>query len=205
MSKRLSTALLASLLLQTGCMIPLGLQPPPDAYEQWKKMGTSVHVQQVMAGLLECGFPWPWQRTNDLQSAWGPLWEASAVLADRCMESQDFVRDYGSKAQCQQGLAVQFRKYRSAAQIEALERACNPTTPIPQPSVEKRLNSPFCQKYHESTLCQSVMVPNSQSEGRTLGPVTIPQYPVVDRVEPQVQKNSNVQMNQLLRGTGSSR
>lgn len=119
------------------------------------------------------------------------------------MESQGFVNEHGSEYSCAQDLATQFRKYRTTEQIEALEHACDPNTPVPKPSVEKRLNSPYCKvkEYSKYPQCQPVVVPSSQTEGKASGPVVIPQYPVTDRLTPQVQQDSNAQMNQLLQET----
>jgi len=116
------------------------------------------------------------------------------------MESQGYVNNQGSRYSCEQGLATQFRKYRTAAQIEALEHACDPNTPVHKPSVEMRLNSPYCRvkEYSQYPQCQPVVVPSSQTKGKTSQPVVVPQYPVTDRLTPQVQKDSNTQMNQLL-------
>jgi len=121
------------------------------------------------------------------------------------MESQGYVRDYGSKEQCKQSLSAQSRKYRTTEQIEALERACDPNTPAPKPSVEKRLNSPYCKvkEYSKYPQCQPVVVPSSQTEGKASRPVVVPQYPVIDRVTPQVQKDSSAKMNQLLQKTNN--
>jgi len=95
---------------------------------------------------------------------------------------------------------METKKYSTAEQIEALERACDPNTPAPKPSIEKRLNSHYCKvkEYRQYPQCQPVVVPSSQTNGKTSQPVVVPQYPVTDRVTPQVQKDSNAQMNQLL-------
>lgn len=204
MNKPLRVILCVGVLMQISCTFR-GFQPPPYEFEKWKQPGTSVHAQQVMAALLECGYPWPDSTIDQLIEAWGLNWYPSSVLADRCMESQGFVRSYGSKAKCEQGLTLEFRKYRTAEQIKALEHACDPNTPTPRPSVEMRLNSPYCKvkEYSKYPQCQPVVVPSSQPEGKISRPVVVPYYPAVDRVTPQVQKDSNAQMNQLLQDTNN--
>jgi len=121
------------------------------------------------------------------------------------MESQGYVNEIGSKYSCKQGLAPQSRKYRTAKQIQALEHACDPNTTVPKPSVEKRLNSPYCkvESYSKFPECQPVVVPSSQSDGKASQPVVVPQHPLTNRLTPQVQKKSNEQMNQLLLPTTS--
>lgn len=198
MKPRLKIALFLSALIQAGCV---SWQPPPEDFEQWKKPGVSI--QDVMASLMECGYPSPSTKWFDSQKYWGQTWAASAVLAKRCMESQGYKNESGSKYSCEQSLAPQFRKYNTAEQIQALEHACDPSTPVPKPSVERRLNSPYCkvESYSKFPECQPVVVPSSQSEGKTSQSVVVPQYPVTDRLTPQVQKDSNTQMNQLLQET----
>lgn len=204
MKKKYRLIFIAGALLQISCSFR-GFRPPPYDFEEWKMPGASVHVQQVMAAMLECGYPWPDANTDQLIQAWGLDWVPSSVLADRCMESQGFIRDFGSSRKCDHGLAPQFRKYRTPEQLQALEHACDPNTPAPEPSVEKRLNSPYCKvkEYRQYPQCQPVVVPSSQPKGKASKPVVVPQYPVTDRVTPQVQKDSNAQMNQLLQDTNN--
>jgi len=123
------------------------------------------------------------------------------------METQGFAEQdgQGTVRRCARYLHQDsvLRKHNTAEQIQALEYACDPNTPVPKPSVEKRLNSPYCKvkEYSQYPQCQPVVVPSSQTKGKTSQPVVVPQYPVTDRLTPEVQKDSNAQMNQLVRDT----
>jgi hypothetical protein len=199
MNTALRMMLFIGALFQTGCTLTWA--PPPYAFERWKKKGVST--QYTKATLLECGYPFPDANIDQLIKEWGGIWNAKAILTKRCMEKEGFVSEDGSRYSCQQDLAEQSKKYRTPEQIQALEHACNPSTPVPAPSIEKRLNSPFCKTYPRSSLCQPVVVPDASFEKSSVRPVLVPQYPVIDRVAPQVQKDSNAQMNQLLQSSGS--
>ncbi len=199
MKTNLRVALLIGALFQTGCTLTWA--PPPYTFERWKKQGVST--QYIKAALLECGYPFPDANIDQLIKEWGVTWNAKVILTKRCMEKEGFVSDDGSAYSCQQDLSAESKKYRTAEQIQALEHACNPNTPVPAPSVEKRLGSPFCKTYPRSNLCQPVVVPDTSLEKSSARPVLVPQYPVIDRVTPQVQKDSNAQMNQLLQSSGS--
>jgi len=153
--------------------------------------------------LLECGYPWPSTKQFDSNKYWGEAFEAEYVLADRCMESQGYVSEYSSYAQCTQGLTENFKQHKTQKQIQAIEYACDPETPAPKPSVEKRLNSPYCKTEWASKYpqCQLDFNPDTSSNNRHSEKVTIPSYSATDRITSQVQKDSNTQMNQLLQGT----
>jgi hypothetical protein len=202
MKTNLSMALLVGALFQTGCTLTWA--PPPSEFERWKKPGVST--QYVKAALLECGYPFPDANIDQLIKEWGASWVSSVLLADRCMENQGFVAEQqkdGTTARCKRKLHPESARYNTSEQIQALERACNPSTPVPAPSVEKRLGSPFCKTYPRSNLCQPMVVPDTSFKKSSARPVLVPQYPVIDRVTPQVQKDSNAQMNHLLQGSGS--
>jgi len=121
------------------------------------------------------------------------------------MENAGFIEKYGdsSESECKYYSHKETRKHSAAEQISALEHACDPKTPPPLPSVEKRLNSPYCKvrEYSQYPQCQPVVVPSSRTDSDTLRPVVVPKYPAIDRVTPQVQIDSNTQMNQLLQDT----
>ena len=145
----------------TGCRS--AFQPPPDDFEVWRRE-KPVHIQVVMAALLECGYPWPSSSDFNTYQYWGSTAMASVILVKRCMEKQAFSSNYGSRYFCRQGLAEQFRQYKTIEQLKAIEHACDPNTPPPEPSVEKRLNSPYCKtewarKYPQ---CQPVVVPSAK-------------------------------------------
>ena len=158
--KNFLTLLLLSAALLSSCRS--AFQPPPESFERWRKEDTSV--QQVMAALLECGYPWPGSSVGDWEKAYGATWESSLILAKRCVEKQGFVEKYnnGSAAECKYYSSEQTKKYQTEEQNRAIAKACHPDTPPTEPSVERRLNSPYCKtewarKYPQ---CQPVVVPS---------------------------------------------
>ena len=161
MINRLLILVFAAFFMLSGCRS--AFQPPPDDFEIWRK-SKPVHIQQVMAALLECGYPWPSAKYFRTYEYWGSTAMASVILVKRCMEKQGFSSHYGSSYFCTQSLAENFRKYSTEEQIVAIQHACDPDTPPPEPSVEKRLNSPYCKtewarKYPQ---CQPVVVPSAK-------------------------------------------
>lgn len=158
--ERLWRLLAVMIFLVSGCRS--AFQPPPDSFERWRKEDT--FVQQVMAVLLECGYPWPGSSVGDWGKAYGVTWESNMILAKRCMEKQGFVERYnnGSAAECKYYSSEQTKKYQTEEQNLAIAKACHPDTPPTVPSVERRLNSPYCKtewarKYPQ---CQPVVVPS---------------------------------------------
>lgn len=156
----LRLSLFSSIFLLSGCRS--AFQPPPESFERWKKDGASV--QHVMAALLECGYPWPGPTVDQWIAVYGPNWEANKLLAMKCMESKGFVEkyDYGSIAACRYYSYAKTQKYQTEEQNLAIAKACHPDTPPTVPSVERRLNSPYCKtewarKYPQ---CQPVVVPS---------------------------------------------
>jgi hypothetical protein len=185
----------------TGCRS--AFQPPPASFERWIKYDASV--QQIMASLLECGYPWPGPTAKQWLLAVGVTWEASKIMGQKCMEEQGFSEKYGegSLSECKYYLSAEIIKYYTTEQIDAIQSACDPETPAPKPSVEKRLNSPYCKTEWASKYpqCQLDFNPDTSSNNRHSEKVTIPSYSATDRITSQVQKDSNTQMNQLLQGT----
>src|SRR5437762_2148181 len=89
--RRLLCTVIVLLIGVTGC--ESSFQPPPMSYERWARPGTSPY--QVMASLMECGFPSPWTSINDWESTHGTIWRATKVLAEKCMEAQGFTEQFG--------------------------------------------------------------------------------------------------------------
>jgi len=157
--ERLRGLLFVKIFLVSGCRS--AFQPPPDDFEMWQK-SKPVHMQLVIAALLECGYPWPSAKYFRTYEYWGSTAMASVIMVQRCMEKQGFSSHYGSRYFCRQGLAEQFRQYKTIEQLEAIEHACDSNTPPPEPSVENRLNSPYCKTEWASKFseCQPVVVPS---------------------------------------------
>lgn len=161
MSNQLRILAAVVFFMLAGCRS--AFQPPPEDFEMWQK-SKPVHIQQVMAALLECGYPWPSTKNFRTYEYWGGNDEASIIMVERCMEKQGYSSHYGSRYSCRQGLAEQFRQYKTIEQLKAIEHACDPNTPPPEPSIEKRLSSPYCKtewarKYPQ---CQPVVVPSAK-------------------------------------------
>lgn len=182
----------------TGCST--FFEPPPAAFERWTKPGTSSY--QVMASLMECGYPAPSATILEWISAEGTTWEASRLQATRCMEAQEYSQRYGEgfKHECKYYSHAETRKYFKAEQLEALDRACAPDTPVRQPSVEKRLNNPYCTRkaYREYPQCQPIVPPDLKSEIRAPSrPRILPEYPMPNELEERVQKENTDRMNKM--------
>ena len=87
--------------------------------------------------------------------------------------------------------------------------ACQPDAVIPKRSVENRINSPYCKTYSKTKICQPDYAPPkddlSPPTNPNLSPKSISIAPSIDpaiKLQNQVQKDSNSQMNQLLQGAG---
>ena len=190
--------LVALLLGLTGCRS--FFEPPPASFERWTKSGASSH--QIMASLMECGYPSPSATVNEWVSADGVTWEASLVQAARCMEAQGFAEKFGegSQGECRYYSFAETRKYFKVEQLEALDRACAPGTPVRQPSIEKRLNSAYCirKTNRQYPQCQAVVPPDSKTETRaTPRREYAPEHPVPSELTQKVQKDNNEQMNKM--------
>ncbi len=87
--------------------------------------------------------------------------------------------------------------------------ACQPDVVIPKRSVENRLNSPYCKTYPKTKICQPDYDPPKDDLSPPTNPNPSPKSisiaPSIDpatKLQSQVQKDSNVQINQLLQGSG---
>ncbi|EJF74420.1 hypothetical protein ME7_01433 [Bartonella birtlesii LL-WM9] len=122
------------LLSVTGCDIENIDKPPPGEVAGWKKPGADF--TEVGKALLECGMP----HLNYLEGVNRKLSDNEIATIDACMIQAGF-RDKGRAKWCSlfngRDLPI-----------------CQPGAIIPQRSVEKRLNSPFCKRYKNSRKCQ---------------------------------------------------
>lgn len=194
----ISCTLIALLIGLAGCRS--AFQPPPAAFERWTKPGASSH--QVMASLMECGFPSPGPNIDEWRAAFGATWRAPKLLAERCMEAQGFIEKYGegSKSECRYYSFADTRKYFTPEQIETLDQACAQSAPVPIPNVEKRLNSFYCTRkaYREYPQCQSIVPPDLKSETRAPSrPEYLPEYPMPNELAERVQKENIDRMNKM--------
>ncbi|ATP12264.1 hypothetical protein [Bartonella henselae] len=110
--------------------------PPTSSIGMWEKPGADF--TEIGKALLECGMPTPYDRDpeNDNRS----FNQMATVYA--CMVQSGFHYENEHEG----GWCYTFR-------AENLP-ICRPGAVIPQRSVKKRLNSPFCKKYKNSRKCQ---------------------------------------------------
>ncbi|WP_375622650.1 MULTISPECIES: hypothetical protein [unclassified Bartonella] len=125
--------LLSGLILLNiaGCNID---KPSPGALSMWEKPGADF--TEIGKALLECGMPTPYDvfPENQQQSI-----NAKATV-DACMVQSGF-RYKGRGNWC-----YTFKEKNLPI--------CRPGAVIPQRSVKKRLNSPFCTKHPEQPECE---------------------------------------------------
>lgn len=193
-----SFILIALLLGLTGCRS--FFEPPPASFERWTRAGATSH--QVMASLMECGYPAPSATVNEWLSADGTIWQASRLEAAKCMEAQGFTEKFGegSQGECKYYSSAETRKYFNVEQLEALDRACAPGSPVRQPSVEKRLNGPYCKNeaYRQYPQCQPIVSSDLKVETRAARrSENVRENPVPNDLTQKVQKDNNEQMNKM--------
>ncbi|WP_375645095.1 MULTISPECIES: hypothetical protein [unclassified Bartonella] len=122
------------LLNIAGCNID---KPSPGALSMWEKPGADF--TEIGKALLECGMPTPYDvfPENQQQSI-----NAKATV-DACMVQAGFrYKDNGKGG----GWCYTFKEKNLPI--------CRPGAVIPQRSVKKRLNSPFCKKHPEQPECE---------------------------------------------------
>jgi len=128
-------ALLITLLLLgilNGCTHK-PFQPPRDEYEMW--LTPNVSKLDIFKSLLECGMTDPFDGNVEIN---GRFDLNGYVSAKRCMESLGYVN--ASSPICSESSTLP---------------ACQPDAVIPKSSVERRLNSKYCQnmrKYYPEGL-----------------------------------------------------
>jgi len=177
----------------SGCISSID-RPPPAWWIGFS--GNGGREADIRAALLECGsnvpgdsvefsaldgkgFLLPQQGLNEI------------ILVQRCMRNAGFPY---SRDSC--------KRWKDLP-------ACQPDAVIPVRSVANRFNSPFCKLIPKAAICQPDYVPskaepntqtnpNPSPKSISIAPSTAPAI----KLQNQVQKDSNAQMNQLLQGTG---
>ncbi|WP_375633026.1 hypothetical protein [Bartonella sp. AA74HLJMH] len=127
--KLLSTV---TLLIITGCNID---KPPPGEVATWEKNGVTDFTE-VGKALLECGMPTP--DDVDPENRKQSINAKATIYA--CMVQSGFRDKVGGGTWCENHRAENLP-------------ICRPGAVIPQRSVKKRLNSPFCKKHPEQYEC----------------------------------------------------
>ncbi|ATP13142.1 hypothetical protein [Bartonella henselae] len=122
-----------ALLSIAGCQFN---KPPAGYLTAWEKNGVTDFTE-VGKALLECGMPTPYdvfpENRNLSNNAWATI--------EACMIQAGFRDKVGGGTWCENH------------KVENLP-ICRPGAVIPQRSVKKRLNSPFCKKHPEQYECQ---------------------------------------------------
>jgi hypothetical protein len=128
--KRIILFLLIFVISLSGCFGWKPFQPAPPEYRTWKKQGRSE--LDVKKSILECGY------LNVLDG--GEMGLNGFVLAYRCMINQGYT--YYDRDFCYG--------------FHNPPPACSPNAVIPEPSVERRLNSRYCksERAHNRPECQ---------------------------------------------------
>lgn len=118
----------------SGCAGKI-FQPSPPAFLNWISPGSSV--VEVKKKLLECGMPEPTSKT----AAYYELSINERASISFCMERSGFHRKSGRSTWCE--------NYR-----EIDLPVCSSGAVIPTPSVERRLNSPYCRGKTDFQYCK---------------------------------------------------
>ncbi len=161
-------------------------------------LGSGMSESEIRLALLECGSNVP----GDEREFYKPggngfllpgLPTNEFMLVVKCMKNAGFVNS-------------QFGKTCNHPNAKDLP-ACSPHAVIPVRSVANRLNSPFCQLVPRAKICQpdydpSKVEPNTQKTPNLKSISIAPSIDPAIKLQNQVQKDSNAQMNQLLQGVG---
>ena len=175
----------------SGCISNIN-RPPPAWWIGFS--GDGGREADIRAALLECGSNVP-----------GDSVEFSAPDGKGFLLPQQGLNEIILVQRCMRNAGIPYVR-DSCTRWKDLP-ACSPDAVIPVRSVANRLNSPFCQLVPRAKICQpdydpSKVEPNTQ---KTPNPKSISIAPSIDpaiKLQNQVQKDSNAQMNQLLQGVG---
>lgn len=175
----------------SGCISNIN-RPPPAWWIGFS--GDGGREADIRAALLECGSNVP-----------GDSVEFSAPDGKGFLLLQQGLNEIILVQRCMRNAGIPYVR-DSCTRWKDLP-ACSPDAVIPVRSVANRLNSPFCQLVPRAKICQpdydpSKVEPNTQ---KNPNPKSISIAPSIDpaiKLQNQVQKDSNAQMNQLLQGTG---
>jgi hypothetical protein len=193
---------LASILLcgmLAGC--PGALNVPSAWVDSFTRNGATT--SEVRAALLECGSSVPGSsleyRTPEGKE-FPPAFETyESIWLGRCMKNSGF--SYKDDRTCAGGTDINGKL--------VIPAPCKPDAVIPKRSVENRLKSPYCKVYPKTEICQPDYNPSKDDFSPPINPNPSPKSisiaPSTDpaiKLQNQVQKDSNAQMNQLLQGAG---
>ncbi len=131
MKKPLKLLSTLTLLIITGCQFN---KTPTSSIGAQEKLGADF--TEVGKALLECGMPTPYD--TDPENRKQSINAKATIYA--CMVQSGFRDKVGGGTQCENHKAENLP-------------ICRPGAVIPQRSVKKRLNSPFCKKHPEQYEC----------------------------------------------------
>ncbi|SSZ40865.1 Uncharacterised protein [Bartonella grahamii] len=117
----------------TGCNID---KPPLGEIATWEKNGVTDFTE-VGKALLECGMPTPYDTDPESRKL---SYNAIATI-EACMIQSGFRDKVGGGTWCVNHKAENLP-------------ICRPGAVVPQRSVKKRLNSPYCKKYKNAPECK---------------------------------------------------
>ncbi|EJF74440.1 hypothetical protein MCO_01866 [Bartonella sp. DB5-6] len=120
-----------TLLSIAGCQFN---KPPGGYLSVWEKPGADF--TEIGKALLECGMPTPYDKDPENRK----LSNNAIGSIEACMLQSGFRDKVGGGTMCENHKAENLP-------------ICRPGAVIPQRSVKKRLNSPFCKKHPEQYEC----------------------------------------------------
>ncbi|GAA5105663.1 hypothetical protein [Bartonella jaculi] len=125
-----------ALFVISGCFED---QPPRTAVDVWKKSGADK--LEIKKALLECGTTF----SDDFSESESIIRERLNMDAsvDACMIQAGFHHEFGEPNWCED---EKYKAYNLPI--------CQPDAVIPQRSVERRLNSPYCKENKAQPECQ---------------------------------------------------
>jgi len=159
-------------------------------------LGSGASESEIRLALLECGSNVP----GDVREFYKP--GGNGFLFPR-LPSNDFML----VVKCMQNAGLTNSEFKNECNHPNAKDlpACKPDAVIPKRSVENRINSPYCQIYAKTKICQPYYDPSAVEPNKQVNPKSISITPSIDpaiKLQNQVQKDSNVQVNQLLQGAG---
>lgn len=185
-----------------GCPGPVRIQTA------WVDSFTSNGAtrDEIRTALLECGSSIPGRDMEFVMPGGNRFPDTDSnklVSVAKCMEISGFPNKYPYE------LCTGWTK--NGKHVPNNLPACQPDAVIPKRSVENRLNSLYCQYYPKVPMCLPAYdprVPQTQfsspasSQSVSVTSSVAPSTDPATKLQNQVQKDSNAQMNQLLQGAG---
>ena len=191
------------LLLFAACTPFGGFKPPPAGWTYYA--GSGATQLEIEAAYLECGFPYP-----------GDFWEMPKELQEKLGFFNNTDKQYAALAEryhCMKNAGFPIKLIEDPCVVgygRSSWPACELHAKIPKRSMANRINNPYCKIYPQVKICQSNYAPSavedkSNPEPKALSVAPAPSWDPATRLQEQVQRASNTQMNQMLQGGGSQK